>query len=61
MLPDLDTACRKAFEIAAEAGRPGWRSAGTRPVRVSVYHDDEFELSIEIAQNRRLAAGQAAT
>ena len=58
---DLDTACRKAFQIAAEAARPGWRTNGVRPVRISVYRDDEFELSIEIARDRGAWRTQAAT
>ena len=59
--PDLDTACRRAFQIAAEAARPGWRTNGARPVRISVYRDDEFELSIEVAQDRGAWGAQTAT
>ncbi len=61
MHADLDTACRRAFQIAAEAGRPGWRTSGARPVRVSVYRDGAFELSIEIAQDRNPPSPHAAT
>ena len=49
---DLETACRKAFEIADEAARPGWRSSDSRPIRVNVYRGDAFELSIEVAHDR---------
>jgi hypothetical protein len=58
---DLDTACRTAFQIAAEAARPGWRTSGARPIRVSVYRDDAFELSIEVAHDRGPSQDQAAT
>ena len=53
---DLDSACRKAFQIADEAARPGWRTGTARPLRVNVNRGDEFELSIEVAHDRRLSS-----
>lgn len=52
---DLDSACRKAFQIADEAARPGWRTGPAKPLRVNVYRGDEFELSIEVAHDRGVA------
>ena len=53
---DLDSACRKAFQIAGEAARPGWRTGSAKPLRVNVYRGDEFELSIEVAHDRGASA-----